>query len=329
MKRYLAKRVAVTLLVVLVVVGAAAALPMLSGPPETTETNYPEYDPSALMSEPVSATGEIEPDRSAAEGDVVVFDASHLNRYDREDIAPMVRAFVRAGYEVEFHEEGALREGLEGADAFVVIDPAQSYSSAEAETIRRFTGAGGRVLVLAEPNRITVSGALGGLRTTRSQIGAIEGKYDVQSGTGYVYDMEENSGNYKHVVASPTEGSDIEGVEDVTLYTAAEVRTPGSAEAVLETAPSAQTAGNEQQRRHTVAAVDGNLMLVGDSTLTRSDRYNVGDNNEFLAYVIEFLIAGDGSAFEAVPGSDSDSGADDETESGTETATTASAPEPA
>jgi hypothetical protein len=44
-----------------------------------------------------------------------------------------------------------------------------------------------------------------------------------------------------------------------------------------------------------------NVILLGDKSFLRSDRFNVGDNEEFAAYLVEFLITG-----ERVPDSDDD-----------------------
>jgi hypothetical protein len=34
-------------------------------------------------------------------------------------------------------------------------------------------------------------------------------------------------------------------------------------------------------------------MLLGDSSFLRSDRYNVGDNEQFAAFLVEYLISGE------------------------------------
>lgn len=308
MKRYLAKRLSVTVLVVVLIVVGAGLAPALSQPSEPDETTYPEYDPDSTISEPTAAAGEIEPDPDAANNGVVVIDSSHLNRFDREDVAPLTRAFKRAGYDVQFYQEGSLRYALEDADAFIVIDPAQPYTTAEAHMMRDFTNKGGRLLVLGEPDRITVS-PLGGLSTAESRIGAIEGEYGLHVGTPYVYDMQQEN-NYKHVVATPTDDADtadaeLDDVESVTLFTAAEVTATDGGKPILETQSSARTAERGEQRVHSMAAVEGNVMMIGDTTLVRADRYNVGDNEQFLAYVVEFMVAGD-SSYVADPGDDAE-----------------------
>jgi uncharacterized membrane protein YgcG len=38
---------------------------------------------------------------------------------------------------------------------------------------------------------------------------------------------------------------------------------------------------------------DGNVLAIGDARFIAADRYNVADNNVFLAGVVEFLVSGD------------------------------------
>lgn len=306
MRTYLARRLAVTLAVVGLVVLATAAAPAILDGPSPPTTQFPEYGADRTVSEQLPARGEIQPgavngsDRGTG---VVVIDDTHSNRFQRDEVTPLVRGLDRAGYDVRFHENGPLSSALAEADALVIIDPGQEYSRQEARLIDNFTDAGGRVVVFGEPNRIEVQVGFFGasLTTVRSQLAQLGSTFGLHFGTRYVYDMRRHDGNYKHVLVSPGPRADLGGVQRVVTYTATEVRAVGggtNATTVLVTGAGARTARSDEQRRHAIAVRRGNVLAVGDATLLSADRYNVGDNERFLAHVVGFMVAADAAGFD-------------------------------
>lgn len=290
MKRYLAKRLAVTVAIAAVLVLGAAAVPLLDDDPQPTEVEYPEYDTGEIVAERLPADGEIEPDGFGV-GTVTV-DASANNQFDREDISPLIRGFNRAGYDAEINRDEDLSTALDDTDVFVVIDPISAYDREDVDEIESFVDDGGRLLILGQPNRIAV-GPMGGVAELRTETTELEAAFNIHFDTRYVYDMERNDGNYRHVITSPGEEVSVDDVEDVTLYTPAEVRSTDSGTPLLVTSPTARTAQSDEQRQHTLAVADGNVVAIGDATFITEDRYNVGDNDEFLAQVIDALVTDD------------------------------------
>jgi len=303
----LAKGLLVTALVAGVVVLAVTALvpPLTADPPE--EQEYAEFDPDRTVSEPLPAEGAIEPEGSVEIADpngVVVIDAGHSNRFSRGDVAPLVEAFGRLDYEVRFHRGGPLDESLRDADGLIVIDPASDYSTDELDAMEEFESNGGRIAVFGEPTRIAVQASLFGATLTEqeSAVTGIESRFGVHFDSRFVYDQEQNDGNYKHVLVAPTDDAALPprndaglgDVEDVAMYTATEVRaTDDDAQPVLVTGPEARMENGDGAAARTVAVRNGGVLAVGDSTFLTAGRHNVADNEEFLAYVVEFLAAGD------------------------------------
>jgi hypothetical protein len=128
-------------------------------------------------------------------------------------------------------------------------------------------------------------------------------------GTAYLYNTETNGGNYKHVVASATPASSLD-VEEVTMYTAAAVHAREGT-VLLRTARNTHESGLDGSGRYPVAVYDedDNAILLGDSSFLEADRFNVGENEEFAAFLVEFLISGehvDGSADEPAVGTDTE-----------------------
>ncbi|MES3517039.1 MAG: hypothetical protein PPP58_05165 [Natronomonas sp.] len=317
LKRTVLTGIGIVALVAILVAGLAAAVPVLMAPDPPEEPTYDEFDPDRVVADPLAAEGDISPDGQVGSpaGGTVVIDESNANRFERGDITPMVEAFEAAGYEVEFHQSGPMSESLSDADALVVIDPAARYDGADLEATEEFTDRGGRLLVLAEPDRFLIEAGLLGATIEEAESGLTEfsSRYGIHFDTRYVYDQQQNDGNYRHVVANPEGNAEISptgpmtDVEDVALYTPTEVRASGDAEPVLTTSSSARMIDSDEQRSYTLAVQKDNVLAVGDSRFIADDRHSVGDNNVFLEHVIEFLISGDVS-----PASDDGGGLPDD-----------------
>jgi hypothetical protein len=190
------------------------------------------------------------------------------------------------------------------------MDPGSEFERDEIDDIREFTNEGGHLLMVGEPSRKRISGGFFGLSVSNqeSALTTLAARYDMSLGTSYLYNLETNGGNYKHVVARPTSASGLE-FEDVTMYTAASVSSR-TGTVLLRTTRNTHEAGLDGTRRHPVAIhrPQQNVILLGDSSFLRADRFNVGDNEQFVAFLVEFLVSG-----ERVPESD---GGGDETDDG-------------
>ncbi|MFC6989455.1 DUF4350 domain-containing protein [Haloplanus sp. GCM10025708] len=293
----LAKRVAVlvvTAVVVLAIAGAGATVEPDTEPSPIPDTT--EYAPSNVVPEQIPATGTISPDASAADGTgTVLIDDAHNNRFSRSDIEPLVDALVRVGYTVEFYTGGDLAANLRDADAFLVVDPSSEFAPGDVDDVRTFTGRGGRLVMVGEPTRVAVSSGLLGtsISTQESQLTSLASEYGMSIDTRYLYNQETADGNYKHVVAESTGRGDLDGVDRTAMYTAAAVTVHRGTTLLETTANTQKSPQSDVSGRFPVAATKGNALLVGDKTFMSSGRYNVADNEAFLAYMVEFLVAGD------------------------------------
>ncbi|WP_338737689.1 DUF4350 domain-containing protein [Haloplanus salilacus] len=316
MWRELGKRVAVLVVTVVVVVAVAGAGPVLiqdaeDGDGSDTPAN-PEYDPATVAPDAIEATGDIDADPAADADDsgTVLIDRGHANRFSRTDIEPIVDALVRQGYDVEFYNDGNLEAYLEDADAFLVVDPGQEYLTGDVDDVRAFTRNGGRLVMVGEPDRTAVStGLLGSSITTQeSRLTTLASNYGMSVDTQYLYNQEHSDGTFKHVLARPTGAGGVDDVDRLAMYTAAAV-TADDGTVLARSAPNTHKSGSDgESGEYPVAVRSNNALLVGDKTFMRSDRYNVADNEEFLAYLVEFMIEGDHGTASAGPdgGSESD-----------------------
>lgn len=308
----LARKAAVVVVTAIVVAGLAAGVSVLTAPPPPSppaELDNSEYAVEDVAVTPVPATGEIQPDASTA-GTVVIDDA-HANRIQDSELTPFIRGLQRAGFAVEFYEGGSLRATLSNASAFVVVSPGFDYTESEVAAMREFTDDGGRVLLFAEPNRITVSGGLApSITEQQAHVQRIASAYGLSVSPSFVYHQEDNDGNYKRVVAEPVNDAADAG-DAVVVDTAAYIVPTGRATVLLRTPQGTRTSGTDDAGQYAVAVRSGNLVAVTDASLLAPEEYNVADNEAFLASLIEFLAGAD----RAAPADRDDDAAEDGQES--------------
>lgn len=283
---------AIVFVLVAVLVALLVGFVASVSPPGTSDTGVAYPNASDTMPDVVEAS-----DDTAGEGTVgderrvVVIDDSHANRYDEDDLRPLLDAFG-ASHEVVFTTDtrGDLQASLARADAYVVIDPAVPHSDDEVDRVDEFVADGGRLVLLGEPTRIGVSaGPVGGLRDIRSRLGPLASQFGVRFGTDYLYDQVNNDGNYKRVLA---EGRDDLDGERAALYTATTVSAPGGTP-LLVTAETARLSARSDAREHPVAVRTGEVMAVGDSTFLTGGKSVVADNERLVRTIAAFAVDGE------------------------------------
>lgn len=327
---------------VVVVVASAAGVTVFDGGPagggptfdadtDANTTGPPsEYRPESVILQPIPARGSVQVDQSYhADGNttdrkVVLIDQA--SRVRQEEVRPLFLALTAAGHEVRY-VSGNLNESLQSADAYVRIDPGQSLSRGEIAGVRNFTENGGRVLLVAEPNRIEVSVSLftTSLTIVRTAMVELAAEYGIVFGNRYLYDTTTNDGNFKNVLARPTNASTAPDLGRVAFYTATRIDSRNGT-VLLRTPPTTRLSDDGAARRYPIAVRTGNVLALGDGTFLHEGRHNVADNEAFVGYVVEFLVSGDrGQSADSEPEPEPEP----ETADGTETATPTATPAPA
>lgn len=289
--------VALAVVLVAVLVAGVGGGPATIDADADTNTSAPppEYEPDAVVAEPLESTGEVTVPESLrageAEAKTVIIDSA--SRVRTEDVQPLIVALVRAGHDVRFREQ-TLEQSLEDADAYLRIDPGVELSQREVEAVREFTDEGGRVVMIGEPNRIRISQSAfsASIVTQRTSMTPLASEYGIVFGTRYLYDTTTNDGNFKNVLAEPTDSSAAPSLDRVALYTATRVQARGG-QVILRTPPSTKLSNAGPADRYPVAVRKDNVLALGDKTLLENGRHNVADNDAFISYVLEFTLSGD------------------------------------
>ena len=296
--------VVTALAVVLASVGATSLLGTRSGGSAIeADTSGPpaEYQPDAVIAEPLPSQGEVRIDESlhADRGERKVVVVDRASRVEQEEIRPLVSAITTAGHEVRYHRQAQrLEETLAEADAYVRVDPERSLTSSEREALQAFTDRGGRVVMVAEPNRRVIeAGPIGlSIRTQRTQMVDLAAQYGIVFGNRYLYDTTRNDGNFRNVLAEPTDAGTAPDLDRVTLDTATRIQANDNATVLLRTPTSTKLSNGGAAAGYPVAVRSGNVLAVGDGTFMTEGRHTVADNERFLGYVLEFSLRGEGAS---------------------------------
>ncbi|WP_299262482.1 hypothetical protein [Halorientalis sp.] len=311
----LLKGIGVFAVVVVVVVAAtAAAGTLLSGSSTDGSVDGPAYD-DQLLPAAVEDGGTV----GVPDGDTtktVVIDKSHGNALGESEMQPFVDALVRDGHDVQFYTGGSgngfsagvsggssgLNATLRSADAFVVANPASSYTTEEINGIDAFAEGGGRVLLLADPvdpstggQSIGIPNPLGtntGNTVTPGQPTNLAANFGVSFGAGYLFDMTDNANNFQRVYAQPSGGSLTEGVDRLVFEDATPLATSAAGTPVAES-QDVMLSSTRRGATYTVAARTGNVVTVGDTNFLEPSSATVADNEAFLTNLAEFLVNGD------------------------------------
>ncbi len=286
-------RLGVFVTTVVVVVAGASAAPLLADRGIQPQ-DHPAYE-TGLVPEKAPAEGQVGLEPTGDQGTIVI-DAGHVNRFDRDEIQPLVEAITSAGYTVEFVQSAtSIKAAVKGADGLVVIDPGLEYSPSEVTAVERFVASGGRLVMLGEPPRTQITGGPISLsiRTIRSQLDSLAAAFGIEFGEAYLFNTEANDGNFRNIFTRPRGGSPlIEGVDRTAFYTATPV-TASDGETILQTGDRTRLVSGDTPGQYAVAVRSGNVLAIGDKTFLADNNFNVVDNDRFIENIARFLIGGD------------------------------------
>jgi hypothetical protein len=322
--RDLAVGVGVFVLVVAVVVGVAAAAgpAIVSQPSQTASVDLPSaFDAGSTSVDTSDATGGVSVDVEST-GDVIVIDVAHGNDQSSEKVQTLERVLVENGYAVRYHgtasgsgasgtggvggvgggfgssnEDPDLNESLRGADAYVIVNPTTPYDADEATGVSAFADAGGRVLIMSDPGSLSalellaqaLAGTSGG---SPDALAPVSSQFGVGVGSGYLYNMAEYDGNFQTIYASGNVGSLSEGADRVSVRRAAPVVAGPNATVALTTSAETELSDSGTAQQYAVAARNGNVSMIGDTSVLDPARLQHADNEVLVGNLVEFLVSG-------------------------------------
>ena len=305
----LRKRLAVGLGIVLAVLVFAAIAGAIAPPAPPTQS---VSDAPDTETPPAPFTENVRADRIEAEGEVTVsenltvdggYDQQEIlieetGSFEQPDIRPFVAAATMAGHEVRIRNTADLDDALNtnNTDAYVLVAPRQGFSEEEIDAITEFTDDGGRLILLAAPDRVTVSsaGLIASLQTVRTDMRMVANEHGIVFGNRYLYDTANNDATYRQVFAEPTDAArsdaDLE-LDRTVLPTATRVESRDGT-VLLRTPETTTLSDGGTADTYPVAVTNENVLAVGNIRFLSETNHNVADNEDFVAYMVEFALGG-------------------------------------
>lgn len=344
--RELTAPVAIFVLIVAVVLIGALVIPFVSGgtTPEVTNLAAEQTNTDSVQITPNTEEGNIDVDPGPGESKTVLIDQAHSNRLSDEKVSTLTNALVKSGHTVQILSREQARgpawnESLRSADAVVIANPTQPYTSGQLAGLEKFANAGGRVTLLADPAAVSVGGGLLGLSIQESsaQYTGLASNFGFAAQSGYLYNMHEYQNNFKSIYATaPADSRNplSQGIDRVVLREAVAISTASAepkTEPALTTVDRTVREPTRREAAYTVAATSGNVAIVGDTDFMTPSNVYVADNEVLLGNLATFLVSGNKRpGAPATPGSERTQGAGPSPGpgGGIPTAPTAPGPEP-
>ena len=264
-----------------------------SGTHTVDDDRYTDTYPDAI-----ERSGTIDIDE-AGESKTILIDQAHGNAFTRDEIDPLVTALIEAGHEVQYLDMfDPFAESLQDADAYVVIDPQQSFMPQETEALEEFAAADGRVLLLGGPSAAGGTDLLGELIGAPQAAGSTEfdsfsSQFGFGYGAGYLYNMERNANNFQSIYVEGAESELSDGVEEVILDGPSPLVASNTATPILQTTDDTVSSETRVEDTYTVAIQNDAVVAVGSADFITTDRFNQADNDVFISNLLSFAVSGD------------------------------------
>jgi hypothetical protein len=309
----LAPAVAFVVLVA-VIVGGAAAVPFVSGGESTDVTNLADRqtDIDAVTVAEADSEGTITMD-SDAESKTVLIDRAHANQISDEKLSTLTNTLVANGHEVEYVTQEQARgpawnESLRSADAFLIANPNQPYTSGQLAGVEAFADAGGRVVMLSDPASIQQFGIFGlGIQQQSNDDPALNSEFGISAQSGYLFNMHDYQQTFKSVYATPGDGPLSAGVDRVVVRDAAAVSV-ADGQTALRAGEQTRLSTTRRADTYGVAVQSGDVVMVGDTDFLTPESAYVADNDVFIGNLADFLVSGEKTADAPAPPSEGSDG---------------------
>lgn len=216
----------------------------------------------------------------------VLIDSAHNNSFSPEEIRSLLRRLTSKGLSYEF-SQGNLGEKLKYATSLVVISPSRAYSEGEVAQVGGFLERGGRVLLISDPQR-------------EDSVESLASSLGVSFEEGYIYNMENNDGNFRNVYFSNFSPSPLtRGLHKVVLYTSCPV---SSSQNLVLGGGNTRYSRSKAMKGLAPLAQSNKTLAVCDLTFLRDDFNAIENNPRLISNIAGFLASSQRSLYlEAFP----------------------------
>lgn len=163
------------------------------------------------------------------------------------------------------------------ADAFIVVSPRTEFSAEEVKMTDNFTSQGGKLLLIADPTRLTT-------------INSLSLKFGLIFESDYLYNMKEHDLNYRNVfVAEFAQNAITKNLNKIALYSAGSVSSGNSSIAFVSENTLSSLIETRKKLSPLALAQDAKVLAISDLTFMTEPYNGVLDNNRLISNVADWL----------------------------------------
>lgn len=254
---------------------------------EKINATLPDYN-ARFVDDPIEGQGR------------VVFDLSQANNLELNDLAPLKDRLEARGAEIiALAEDDDLDQALRGATAMVILAPTEPYEVSDRETIVKFVEDGGRLLLAADPTRNVPPSedeflSLFDIFFPESAIPAINSianAFEISYIDDYLYNLEENEGNYRNVKFRDfaTDHPLTNNLNTVVFFASYSLRGDGPAIVQGDSKTNSPVRTGEINLPAAMLTTNEQVLALGDLTILTPPYHTIADNNQFLSNIADWL----------------------------------------
>lgn len=265
-------------------------------------TPPPAYDPqqvSQVSAVPTPEANLFVDEPTVGEG-AVLLDIAHANNFTADELNYLDGRLSARGFEIVPYPGGDLANMLRDVTAFIVITPLEKFSTAQIQAVRDFVARGGRLLLVGDPTRFTVTFIETDFDFTYTidqddiALNSLSNEFNISFNGDYLYNTVQNEGNFRNIILQDealAEDSLTDGLTELAFYSAHSLEVGRGGDALLTADDNTWSSATDRAGGLVVAATaaEGKVLALGDIHFLLEPYYTVYDNSQFIAHIADFL----------------------------------------
>lgn len=208
-----------------------------------------------------------------ASENIVLIDNSHKNAFSMDKVNLLLSKIVENGYSVRYSGDN-FSNSVKESKSIIVFSPRKGFSEDDIRSIRDLVDKGGRVLLVFDPSR-----------GNSSTINTLASNFRLVFASGYIYNMNENYGNYKNIPIY-INTSIIPDAGKVVFFTSTFIY---GGEGIAFTSNDTYYSGSDMPDSFAVISKDRNIVAIGDQTFLEEPYCYIGDNHRLISWIADYL----------------------------------------
>ncbi len=261
----------------------------------------PDYEslqpPQAPLSTPIPPRPASDSAAERPQANLLV-DFTHGNWVSLKELEALTQPFeALGGRTVLSTDPYTFAEQLKNADAYLSAAATMPFTAQEAQLLSSFVQRGGRLAVICDPTRSYASSPttdpMLDLSSCTASANLLLQPFDLAFADDYLYNLEENDGNFRHLILTDIQDSPLtQGVQQVIFYAAHSLKS--SPQPLLRTSPTTRSSLTDAPDQSVVASLDssGQVLAVGDLSFLQAPNHLMADNQQWIAGIAGFLAGG-------------------------------------